>query len=121
MVGNTAHSPEADLREVLVARARASSDGRLVADIIGGLLAILVLATWHPRAWLPLGTAALCFVAFGGWGIADRELAEHEESAAHWRVLLLRGSRVASAVVGVTAAVGLLLQMLALALGTWIS
>lgn len=121
MVGNIASGPDATLRDVLVARARGSSDGRLVADVVGGIGVLLVAATWHPRAWLTLACAALCFVSFGAWGITDRELGERGRAGPRWAVLLFRGLRGLAVVTGAVAAAALLLQALALALGTWIS
>ena len=121
MVGNTALPPDASLRDVLVARARASSDARLVVDVAGGLLVLVVVAAWHPRGWLLASCAALCFAAFGAWGISDRELSTPDGPARRWQILVFRAIRVAAVVLGVLAAAALVLQLFGLALGTWIS
>lgn len=113
--------PEASLRDVLVARARRSSDARLVVDVAGGIVAVVVAATWQPRVWLGVVTAAACFIAFGAWGITDRELIEHAEGRAHGAVALLRVLRGLAAAIGAVAGIALLLEALGFALGTWIS
>jgi hypothetical protein len=109
-----------DLFHTLAARARATSDGRLVLAVIVGLTTTLGIAVWQPPAWLLLGSIAIGAAAFGAWGIADRELGEHAET----RRLsggLLRIVRVASLVVGACAAIVAAFAMLGVALGTWIS
>ena len=73
---NSVLRPDVGLPELLAARARSASDTRLVLDVAGGLLASGVAVAWRPAAWFPMLSAALCFAAFGCWGIADRELAE---------------------------------------------
>lgn len=121
MIGNIASSPDASLRDVLVARARASSDGRLVADVVGGVLALLAAATWHPRAWVALCSIALCFASFGAWGITDRELGERGQAGPRWAVACFRGVRALAVATGAVGGIALLLGILGLALGTWIS
>lgn len=106
---------------MLVTRARASSDARLAADVAGGLLVLVGIAAWRPPGWLLVAGAALCFAAFGAWGILDRELSAPDDARARWRVRLLRAARAIAAALGFVAAAVLLVQLLGLALGTWIS
>ena len=110
---------EPGLRELLVARARGASDGRLVSDVIGGALIACIVLFWRPTGWLPLLSAACCFAAFGAWGISDRVLREQPDPARSTRVLTI--VRAAAAVVGAVAGLALLFSLWALALGTWIS
>ena len=119
---NPALRPDASLPEFLVARARAASDGRLVADVLVGALAALGLAIWRPIGWLSVGGAAVALAAFGLWGIADREVRERTAAAGSARVIsFLRGVRVVAGVVAVVGAVGAMFTTLGLVLGTWIS
>jgi hypothetical protein len=116
------HSSNADedLFHALAARARATSDGRLALAVILGLAATLGIAMWRPPAWPLLGSIGICAAAFGAWGIADRELAEH--STTHrLSTRILRIGRVVSLVVGTCAAIVAAFATLGVALGTWIS
>jgi hypothetical protein len=122
----TAHT-DATLPELLASRARSSSDLRLSLDVAVGLAAGIVAVWWHPTGWVAALSAALCFAAFGGWGLADRALrVRHETIAllpAEHRVPdgALVAARVAAAGVGAAAAVTLVFSLLAASLGTWIS
>ena len=109
-----------DLFHALAARARATSDGRLVLVVIVGLATTLGIAVWQPPAWLLLGSVAIGAAAFGAWGISDRELAERE-AARRLSSGILRVVRIASLVVGVVAAIVAAFTMLGVVLGTWIS
>lgn len=115
--------PDLNLRDFLSARARTASDLRLVLDTGLGLLAAMVALLWRPAGWKLVTSAALCFVAFGGWGIADRELQEREHDPGNSRISLrlLRLARLFAATLGAAAAVAFLVEVLAIALGTWIS
>ena len=117
----TATSPTRDdLFHALAARARETSDGRLALAVISGLATTLSMAVWRPAGWLVIGGIGLCTAAFGAWGIADRELAECG-AASSIRVAMLRGVRFLSVVLGACGAIGVTLDVLAAALGTWIS
>ena len=107
------------LGQLLSARARGASDLRLAIDVAVGVVIAVAVAVWQPPAWPVILAAGLCFGAFGAWGIADRELRERGEAATSVR--WLRVVRQAAALLGVLAAVALLVGVLALALGTWIS
>jgi len=115
----TSH-PHDDLFHALAARARATSDGRLALAVIGGLATTLCMAVWRPAGWLIVGGMSLCIASFGAWGIADRELAERG-AARSIEVAVLRGVRVLSVALGACGTIGAVLDVLAAALGTWIS
>lgn len=108
------------LPALLAQRARRASDARLALDVAGGVL-VATSALWiRPAGWAVLVAAALCFVAFGAWGIADRALRERPADA-EASTRALRGARATAAVIGALAAVALALLLFTLALGTWIS
>jgi hypothetical protein len=118
---NPALRPDASLTEFLAARARAASDGRLVADVIIGCCAALGVATWRPIGWPALLGVSVCLAAFGAWGIADRELRERAKLP-HARVVrVLVIARVAAAGIGALAAATAMFAVLGMMLGTWIS
>jgi hypothetical protein len=114
---------EVNLSQFLSARARGVSDARLVLDAAVGIVVAVVALIWRPAGWYFIASAALCFAAFGGWGIADRELRERhgEASATGTAVRVLRLAQVITATVGALAAGALLIELLGVALGTWIS
>ncbi|MGH7653735.1 MAG: hypothetical protein ACREN6_03640 [Gemmatimonadaceae bacterium] len=118
---NSALSPNESLAAVLVARARAASDGRLILDVAVGLLVALALAIWHPRVWIAPFSAAIVLAAFGAWGLTDRELTERSDGAGGRFVRTLRVLRAISAVVGLGSAAVACFAFFGLALGTWIS
>ena len=109
-----------DLFHALAARARAMADGRLVLVVLVGLTAALGLVVWRPAPWPLLAGLALAVAAFGGWGIADRELAERGE-ARGFPALVLAVVRGACIALGACAAIVALLGLLRVVLGTWIS
>lgn len=111
------HDPT--LPAFLARRARGASDGRLALDVAGGLIAGALVLGMRPPAWPILLSAAVCFLAFGVWGISDRAV---RESAAGTRsVQALRALRAGAAALGIFGALGLVATVMALMLGTWIS
>ena len=110
-----------DLFHALAARARATTDGTLVLLVIVGLTAAIAVAVLRPPAWLLLASAGVCAAAFGGWGIADRELAERTGTSARATVNVLRGVRLLALLGGTCAAIAIAFRVLGAALGTWIS
>ncbi len=107
------------LPELLAARARRASDVRLSLNAAGGLIAAAVIAAGRPPLWPALLPAAVCFLAYGIWGITDRALGDVVGSPATAGGLrVLRGI---AAVAGFGAGIALLFAVLALALGQWIS
>jgi len=115
--------PEPNLAEFLTRRARSTSDGRLAIDVAAGLVVAIAAVIWRPEGWHLVASAAVCFLAFGAWGITDRELREREIASAmsFGSYRLLRFGRVLAAGLGALAAATLLLGLLGIALGTWIS
>lgn len=115
--------PELNLVEFLTTRARRASDTRLVLDAAIGLVAALIAVIWRPTGWLLVASAALCVAAFGWWGIADRELRERVVNAADARDAhtILRVMRATAVGLGSLGAGALLIGLLGVALGTWIS
>jgi hypothetical protein len=118
---DTDQRADVTLFATLSARARRSSDTRLAADGVFGLIAAGAVAWLRPHGWLFLLEASLCVATFGMWGIAARELEERRKGDAPAVYAALRAGRVGAAAVGVTAACAMLLQVVALTLGTWIS
>jgi hypothetical protein len=117
---DTAAKEDANLAQLLVERARRSTDDRLVIDAIGGLVAGIASVFWHGRAWYFLFAAAVCFFAFGIWGITDRELGDTKDTDARRRALL-QAIRLVSAILGFSAVAFTLLLLLGVALGRVIS
>lgn len=115
---DTVPGPEANIFALLAARARHASDGRLAADAAGGILLGTAMLLWRPGGWPVLASAAVCALAYGSWGIADRALRETAPAHATAR-RLLAAARAAAAVAGTLAAIALLLVVMGLALGNW--
>lgn len=118
MVETQAKDQPATLATVLVRRARGASDGRLVLDAAGGLIVGTVVLVLRPPAWPAMLSAAVCFLAFGVWGICDRSVREDDAGK---RAPALRALRTAAAGVGVLGGLALGATTMALMLGTWIS
>ena len=118
---NLALRPDASLPEYLVARARAASDGRLVLDVLGGMVAALLISIWHPIGWLGLAGLAIALAAFGLWGIIDREMSDRAASGQVSVVRLLVAARAAAVGLGFGCVIGALFVGLGVVLGTWIS
>lgn len=113
-------SSEQGLTEFLSDRAHRASDTRLALDVSLGVVGVAVAIVRRPWGWPVLLGAALCFLAFGGWAIADRELSERPTD--HGPLArTLRTVRVIAVALGTLAGAELLLAMLGIALGTIIS
>src|SRR3954453_12680437 len=95
---NSALHPDANLVEVLVARAREASDGRLVLDVVGGLALALVFVLWRPSVWLVPFGVGVCLLSFGTWGISDRELGERAGAPSSSMTTVLRVGRIAATI-----------------------
>ena len=108
-------NPEISLTAFLARRARTSSDARLIIDaVVGFVVAIAALLAQGP-IWHLFTSAGICFLSFGAWGIADRELGERDGAMV---VRLLAAARIASAVIGFIAAAALVVGALGVAIGT---
>jgi hypothetical protein len=108
---------DASLPEFLATRARHASDARLAIDVGAGLVVASAAVLWRGTAWVVIASAAGCFLAYGGWGIADRELGEREPTGLP-ATKSLRAARAAAAVTGAIAAIALLISGLAVAFGS---
>ena len=116
---DTERNPEISLTDFLARRARNASDARLVVDaVVGFVVAVAALLSRGP-VWYLFASAGICFLSFGAWGIADRELGEQAAPTRATRWLSL--ARVASAVVGFIAVIMLALGALGIAIGRVIS
>ena len=112
-------NPEISLPAFLARRARTSTDARLIVDaVIGFIVATASLLAQGP-VWYLFTSAGICFLSFGVWGIADRELGERAPGSKGTRVLA--ASRVASAIIGFASAAVLFIRALGVAIGTVIS
>jgi hypothetical protein len=115
------HDAATDLPEFLAARARGASDLRLAADTTIGLVAVLVAIIWpFPLASFVIAAGG-CFLGFGVWGIADRELTERASTATPRQARLLRLVKLLATVVGAAAAAVLMIRVMAVLIGTVIS
>lgn len=107
------------LGEFLASRARRVSDSLLASHAITAVLAAVAIAAWRGPVWDIRLSLAVCFLAFGIWGVADRDLAQ--SGTGPRRVVALRATRVVAAVCGFTAAAYLMMAVLGRALGRIIS
>jgi hypothetical protein len=107
---------EGSLLDLLARRARRASDARLIIDAVVGFIVALASMLAHGPAWDLFTAAGICFLSFGAWGIADREMSERDPEArvVRW----LKVARVASAVVGFIAAAALFVGVLGVVIGT---
>lgn len=112
---------EENLGEFLAHGARRTSDGWLAVIGGGGLVGFAGSLVWAGSGWMLPSAAALGLVAFGAWGISDRELRERERAAGIVTLTALRLARGLSVVAGALAALTLLFGTLALTLGRWTS
>ena len=104
------------LGEFLSTRARHASDRRLAVDVGAGFTVLLLTLIWRGPGWPILASASTCFLAFGAWGISDRELNDPTQAPSRRRTVL-RIARDLAMVVGVGAAVALALTTFAVVLG----
>jgi hypothetical protein len=116
------HSGEdgGSLPEYLSARARASSDARLALDAIVGLLCVVAFSLWRVPGWYLLVGIGACFLSYGTWAIANRELADLSEES-RLKTRLLRALSALSAAAGFAAVAFLMLAVLAKLIGPIIS
>jgi hypothetical protein len=116
---DTDRNPEITLPAFLARRARNASDAHLVVDaVVGFVVAVAALLAQGP-VWYLFASAGICFLSFGAWGIADRELNERLQPSVASRLLVL--ARAVSAIVGFVAAASVLIGALGVAIGRVIS
>jgi hypothetical protein len=109
-------NPEISLTAFLARRARTSTDARLIVDAVLGFIVATASLLAHGPIWHLFTSAGICFLSFGAWGIADRELSERASGAPAVRVLAV--ARIASAIIGFVAAAALIIGALGVAIGT---
>lgn len=107
------------LPDMLVNRARQSSDRRLVLNAAIGLVVAAAFAVLRPPLWVPLTALALCFGAFGVWGILDREASD--AAAPGSRTRIVSAARATVAILGTAAAVLFGVTLFFALMGPWIS
>lgn len=113
--------PDASLLEFLAHRAKSASVRRLSIDIAVGAAGFAAAFYWRPSGWLVVGSLAVIFVAYGGWGIADRARAAASARDSRVSRAFLNGLCLLLGAAGMLATAVLLYSVWALALGTWIS
>jgi len=113
--------PDASLPEFLAHRAKSASVRRLSIDLIIGLAGFAAALYWRPSGWLAGAGLALCFFAYGGWGIADRARSNAVAREGPLPRALLEALCILLVAVGALATATLLYGVWAIALGTWIS
>ena len=99
--------------------ARSCSDERLALTAGAGLVLAALVVTLLPSYW-PAALAALSLAGFGGWGIADRSASDLERHPMPSAIRLgaLHALALACAVLGVGAAIVLIVTLVALALAS---
>lgn len=113
--------PDASLFEFLAHRARSAPVRRLAIDTAGGI-AVEVAAVWaKPTAQFLIGSLAACLFSYGAWGLVDRARSRVAISGSPRMAGLADAVGALCVILGVVAAVGVLLAIWAAALGTWIS
>jgi hypothetical protein len=112
-------APES-LPAFLSGEARKASEGELATAVTFGVLVAIVALLWRPPGWSYFLLSGLTCGAFGAWGIADRLLGE-QAAADSGAARMLRLGRFVCGGVGAVAGVGLVLLVLSIFLGTWIS
>ena len=108
------------LRGFLTREIRQASDGQLAFAATFGVIVTTVALWWHLRGWLFFAVSGVTCGAAALWGITDRHLAELDDSQ-HSASRILRSCRFVFGALGVVAGAGMILRVLSLALGTWIS
>ena len=102
-------------------RAHAASDLVLAAFAALGGAALVAAAVLRPRGWLFLASIAALALAFGGWGIADRELSDPRVAASRPTTLAFRAIRALAVLLAFAAAIALVFAVPMLGIGTVIS
>lgn len=116
---NRAVLDRGSLPDMLVNRARQASDRRLVLNAAIGLVVAAAFVVLRPPLWVPLTSLALCFGAFGVWGILDREASDAAASPRRTRIVTV--ARGSVAVLGTATAVLFGVTLFFAMMGKWIS
>lgn len=102
-------------------RAHAASDLALATWAALGGAALIASAVLRPRGWLFVASLAALALAFGGWGIADRELADARVAASRPARLAFRAVRALAVLLAFAAVIALVFAVPMLGIGTVIS
>ncbi len=102
-------------------QARAASDIALAGWVGAGAIALLAATILRPRAWVLIGSFAALALAFGGWGIAERELDDPGMSSHPVARTAFRAVRVLAVLLALLAAVAIVFAVPMLGIGTVIS
>lgn len=121
LIEPTGTDPDISLAEFLHARARASAVRRLALDAIGGGVIAGVAAWARPVGWSITASAASCFAMYGVWAIAERHVDGSRRDAPAYTEFAWFVLRSGAALLGVAACLLLVMALLGVALGTWIS
>ncbi len=114
---STIPAPDETVTEFLAARARHSSFRRLAADAAGGLLVATAVSLWRGPGWFFVGSLAICFFAYGIWGITDRHVgSDHSKKAS--LLLSLRAARTLATILGFAAAFFIVMGAVGIAIGS---
>lgn len=116
---DTDRNPDISLTDFLARRARGASDAHLMVDAVVGFVVAVAAILAQSVAWHIFASAGICFLSFGAWGIADRELHDREPSSRTARWLSL--ARLTSAIVGFLSVSFLVIAAMGIAIGRVIS
>jgi hypothetical protein len=112
---NTAEHEET-LGEFLASRARRASDTLLAGHVITAVLMAIAVAAWRGPGWDIRLSIAVCFLAFGVWGIADRGIVDRHVTS-RVAIRTFEAVRFAAATCGFLAAAFCALAVLARLIG----
>lgn len=111
----------ASLGTILHERALNATPTRLLLDVGVGT-AIAVAGWWfHPRLWIVIVCAGLCFVMYGLWATAERQLELGPDDMSQAEESMLGVVRVVAALTGLASALIMTFSLVTGMLGTWIS
>lgn len=119
VAADTDRNPDVSLFDFLARRARRSSDARLVVDAVVGFVVAIAALLAQSAAWHLFASAGICFLSFGVWGMADRELGERNPAVSGTRWLTT--ARVISTITGFLGAAALFIGTLGVIIGRVIS
>ena len=111
------YSGDQGLPALLASAARSAPVGTMLTEIAVGMAGVAAVLWWRPPATPAALSGAVLLVAFGCWGIADRELEEAEPGPA-LRPVFVAG-RAISALVGWAALLVVAFSVASIAIGHW--
>jgi len=111
------YSGDQGLPALLASAARSASVGIMLTEIAVGLVGVAAVLWWQPPTTPAALSGAVLLVAFGCWGIADRELEEAEPGMTLRPVFV--AARAVAAVAGWAALLVLAFSIAGIAIGHW--